>query len=191
MSTLLLALMLTASVDDPRGFHFAVPGGFEPFPGFQPTATAERPGKLYAFARDLGTPDAVVIAIDVLEGPSTAGAASRSCGALMHSIDRTVGKPIAQRWQGEELSGLRMVMTHAFGEVVVYCVDVPLLPNALSVMVSGKPAHEAFLLETFHAVLGSLAGPRAEEPFNTPLLVVFALVIAGFLVLGWRARAHR
>ena len=43
MPTLVLALMVAAATDarvveDPRGFHFTVPAGFEPFPNFQPTA---------------------------------------------------------------------------------------------------------------------------------------------------------
>ena len=112
-------------VTDPRGFHFTVPAGFEPFPGFKPTAT-----KLYAFGKNVGTPDAMVLAIDLLDVPATAGAPSRSCGELMNSMGRTVGKPITAHWQGQELSGLRLVLTQMFGEIVVYCVDLPCSPTA-------------------------------------------------------------
>jgi hypothetical protein len=148
---MLLALMLAAApvIQDPRGFHFTVPEGFEPFPGFRPTAT-----KLYAYGKNLGTPDAITITIDGLQGPANVG--SMSCGELMHSIDRTVGTPHLEKWGSTELSGLRMLMTHVFGEVLVLCVDVPLTPNAISVRVSGKPDNEALLHQTFEAVLSSL-----------------------------------
>ena len=174
-------------IEDPRGFQFSLPAGFEPFPGFKPTAT-----KLYAFAKNGGTPDAVILAIDVLDGPTTAGAPSRSCGALMNSMGRTVGKPITERWAGLDLSGLRLVLTQMFGEVVVHCVDIPLEPNALSLMVSGKPANEAFIQETFRSVLSSVTSPSPVQHSPIPILVGLvgsALVIA--LGLGVRARRKR
>lgn len=190
MFALLLSLVVTApsaeprQVDDPRGFHFTVPAGFEPFPGFQPTAT-----RLYAFGKNLGTPEAVILALDVVDGPLTAGAPSRSCGALMNSIDRTVGKPITEPWQGAELSGLRMLMTQIFGEIVVYCVDVPVLPSALSLKVSGKPTNEALLHDTFQSVLASLETPRSQ---SFPVFPVVTGIVAGaFLALGWWTRSRR
>lgn len=163
-------------VEDPRGFQFTLPSGFEPFPGFKPTAS-----KLYAFAKNGGTPDAVILAIDVLDGPTTAGGPSRSCGALMNSMDRTVGKPITEPWQGQQLSGLRLVLTQMFGEIVVDCVDVPVQPNALSLMVSGKPANEAFIQETFRSVLSSVASPSPVQHSPIPILVG---VVGSALVLA-------
>jgi hypothetical protein len=183
MFALILSLLAATPSAEPRvvgdeHVSFSVPAGFEPFPGFKPTAT-----KLYAFGKNVGTPDAMVLAIDRLEGPTTAGAPSRSCGALMNSMDRTVGKPITEPWQGQELHGLRLVLTQMFGEVVVYCVDVPLEPNAaLSLMVSGKPSNEALIHETFQSALSSLGPPVRESP--VPMLVgllgVALLVAVGF-----------
>ena len=182
MSTLLLTLMLTASgvVEDPRGFSFTLPEGFEPFPGFKPTQT-----KLYAYGKNLGTPGALTLTIDVLEGPTPPGA-SRSCGALLNSIDRTVGTPITLNWQGTELSGLKMVMTHVFGEVLVYCVDVPVLPNGLSVVVSGKPENAEVLAETFDGVLASLSGRVVHSPGI--IFVLLAAVLLVGLVVFFRLR---
>ncbi len=101
--SLLLALLLTASpgtqvVVDPGGFQFAVPAGFDTFPGFQPTEK-----KLYAFGKNLGTPNAITVTIDLVDGPVTGGTVSASCGALMNSIDRTIGKPTQERWRDVEL----------------------------------------------------------------------------------------
>lgn len=178
MSPLLLVLALA----DPHGFQFTVPEGFEPFPNFQPTAT-----RLYAYGKNLGTPGAVTFTIDLVEGPVVAGEASRSCGALLNDINRTVGKPITQPWQGRDLSGLRMLMTHTFGEVVVLCVDVPIAPNGLSVMVSGRPDNEAALQQTFEAVLSSLENPTPGNalPFvGAGLIVVISLA-------AWRLRRRR
>jgi len=177
MSPLLCALVLHASVVmDPRGFRFAVPDGFEPFPNFQPTAT-----KLYAFGKNLGTPEAVTLTVDLLDGPVTPGQPSRSCGLLLNSINRTVGKPLTQSWQGSELNGLRMLMTHTFGEVVVLCLDVPIAPTGLSVMVSGKPANEAALQQTFEAVLSSLENsrPRSSLPFAVAAVITVILLGLG------------
>ena len=183
MSPLLLVLALSASpISDPRGFQFTVPDGFEPFPNFQPTAT-----KLYAFGKNLGTPDAVTLTIDLLDGPVIPGTASRSCGALLNAIDRTVGKPITQRWQSNELSGLHMVMTHTFGEVVVLCVDVPITPNGLSVMVSGKPANEPALQQSFEGILSSF---EKEKPGAQLWLGAAAVLIIVIAVL-WRRRRTR
>ena len=187
MPTLVLALVIAGStVEDPRGFHFTVPVGFEAFPNFQPTAT-----KLYAFGKNLGTPDAVTITIDVLEGPTLSGASSRSCGALLNSINRTIGSPLVEKWRGAELNGLRMLMTHVFGEVLVFCVDLPVSPNALSVMVSGKPANEPLLHDTLSALLGSLT--TEEKPrdggaaLGGALLLILALAL-GSQMLGKRSR---
>ena len=158
MSALFLSLVLqAATVADPRGFQFTLPEGFTPFPNFQPTGF-----KLHAYGKNLGTPDAITLTIDLVDGPVTAGQPSLTCGLLLNSIDRTVGKPITQRWQALELSGLRMLMTHTFGEVVVLCLDVPIAPNGLTVMVSGKPSNEAALQQTFEGVLSSLENPAAQ-----------------------------
>lgn len=174
MSPLLLVVALSAlPTADPRGFQFTVPGGFEPFPDFQPTAT-----KLYAFGKNLGTPDAVTLTLDVLDGPVVAGSASRSCGALLNAIDRTVGKPITEHWKNTELSGLRMVMTHPFGEVLVFCVDVPIAPNGISLMVSGKPANEAALKQAFEDTLSSLENKSPAKPFWWGAAVALIIVIA-------------
>ncbi len=169
------------NIEDPRGFHLTVPDGFEAFPGFKPTAN-----KLYAFGKNLGTPEAVTLTIDVLDGPATAGAVSKSCGALMNSIDRTIGKPITEKWGTVELNGLRMVMTHVFGEVVVFCVDVPVTPNAISVMVSGKPANEAVLQETFRSVVQSTVAGGEGGFACSPGIV--ALVAIAFFAAAWVAR---
>ena len=183
MSTLLIAMLLAAGgpVEDPRGFHFEVPAGFEAFPGFKPTGN-----KLYAFGKDLGTPGAITLTLDVLDGPAVAGTASRSCGALLNSIDRTVGTPVKESWQGAELSGLRMVMTHVFGEVLVLCVDLPVSPNGISVMVSGKPENEAGLREAFNAVLGSLKQTGAHGVSWLELGLVVAVAAS---IVAWRIRA--
>ncbi len=174
MSPLLLVLALSAlPTADPHGFQFTVPGGFEPFPNFQPTAT-----KLHAFGKNLGTPDAVTLTLDVLDGPVVAGSASRSCGALLNAIDRTVGKPITEPWHGSELSGLRMVMTHPFGEVLVFCVDVPIAPNGISLMVSGKPANEVALKQAFEDTLSSLGNTSAARPFWLGAPIALIIVIA-------------
>lgn len=183
MSALLCALVLHASVVvDPRGFRFAVPDGFEPFPNFQATAT-----RLYAYGKHLGTPDAITLTVDLLDGPVTPGQASRSCGLLLNSIDRTVGKPITQTWQGSELSGLRMLMTHPFGEVVVLCLDVPISPSGLSVRVSGKPANEAALQQAFDAVLSSLENSRSRSPLPFVGAAVITVILLG---LGLRRRGR-
>ena len=174
MSPLLLVLALSAlPTADPHGFQFTVPGGFEPFPNFQPTAT-----KLYAFGKNLGTPDAVTLTLDVLDGPALAGSASQSCKALLNAIDRTVGKPITESWHGTQLSGLRMVMTHPFGEVLVFCVDVPIAPNGISLMVSGKPANEAALKQGFEDTLSSLGNTSPAKPFWLGAPVALIIVIA-------------
>ncbi len=192
MRSLLLAMVLAGAgdsrvIEDPRGFHFTVPEGFEPFPQFQPTAT-----KLYAYGKNLGSPAAVTFTIDVLDGPTTAGAVSQSCRALMNDMNRTVGTPFHETWKRAELSGVHMVMTHTFGEVVVLCVDVPVTPRALSVMVSGKPANEPALQETFRAVLSSLdVGRPLEGGMAAPAGLGAVLVVAG--LAAWflrRRRAH-
>ena len=187
MPTLVLALMVTAAteahvVGDPRGFHFTVPAGFESFPKFQPTAT-----KLYAFGKNLGTPEAVTLTIDVLEGPTRPDGPSRSCGALLNSIDRTIGSPLVEQWRGDKLNGLRMLMTHVFGEVLVFCVDVPVSPNALSVMVSGKPGNEPLLHDVFTALLASLA--TGEQSHDGVALLGGALLLV-LAALGYRMRSR-
>lgn len=174
MSTLVLALLIAAAgeprvVEDPRGFRFTVPPGFESFPGFKPTTT-----KLYAFGKNLGTPHALTLTLDVLDGPATKGA-SRSCSALANSIERTVSSPSPESWRHEDLSGARMVMTHVFGEVLVFCVDVPVLPNGLSLMLSGKPENEAILHETFSATLASIHA--GEEPVGSFAPIMFGVVL--------------
>ena len=181
---LLLALVLTAApvVQDPRGFHFTVPEGFEAFPNFRPTST-----KLYAFGKDLGTPDAIALTIDALEGP--AGVGSPSCNALMHSIERTIGTPHFEKWGGSELGGLRMLMTHIWGEVLVLCVDVPLTPNGVSVKVSGKPDKEAGLHQTFSAVVASMSTEPAGTGGRLPLaLGAIALSLVAAALLSRRLR---
>jgi hypothetical protein len=181
LPTLFVSLILTAgTVEDPRGFQFDIPPGFEPFPNFKPTAT-----KLYAYGKNLGTPDAVTFTIDALEGPVTAGQPSKSCGLLMKSIDRTVGVETSESWNGTTLSGARLTMTHVFGEVLVLCLDVPVSPNGLSFMVSGKPANEAALRETFRAVLGSLK-QSGRSGFSLQWLLLLIPVAA--LIL-WRVSA--
>lgn len=186
MPALVLALLFSAApegrlITDPRGFHFTLPPGFEPFPGFQPTDT-----KLYAFGTHLGTPQAAILAIDLLEGPTAPGAASRSCGELLNSMDRTVGRPITEPWQGRDLSGLRMTMTQLFGEIAVYCVDVPLTPRALSLKVSGKPANEAFLHDTFRAVLGSME-PPLDEAFGVWVIGLVGSIAVALSAVVFRA----
>lgn len=201
MSTLVLALFIAAAgeprvVEDPRGFRFTVPQGFEPFPGFKPTTT-----KLYAFGKNLGTPGALTLTLDVLDGPATKGA-SRSCGALANSIERTVSSPSPEQWNGGlaprgedgELSGARLVMTHVFGEVLVFCVDVPVLPNGLSLMISGKPENEAILHETFRATLASIhvgedqVGSFAPIVFGMVLLLGMAWALSRRMRLGRRGK---
>lgn len=192
MSTLVLALFIAAAgeprvVEDPRGFRFTVPRGFEPFPGFKPTTT-----KLHAFGKNLGTPDALTLTIDALEGPATPGA-SRSCGALANSIERTVSSPSPESWRHEDLSGARMMMTHVFGDVLVFCVDVPVKPNGLSVMISGKPQNEAILHETFRATLASIEAGRSYEGGFAFSPIVFALVVllGAALALSLKLRQRR
>lgn len=177
MSPLLLVLALSAlPTADPHGFQFTVPDRFEPFPDFQPTAT-----KLYAFGKNLGTPEAVTLTLDLLDGPVIAGTASRSCGALLNAIDRTMGKPITAHWQTTELSGLRMVMTHPFGEVLVVCVDVPIAHQGLSLMVSGKPGNEAAVQQAFDETLSSLQNKSPASPFwlgaPVALIIITAVVL--------------
>ncbi|MDP1823371.1 MAG: hypothetical protein Q8L48_09020 [Archangium sp.] len=184
MPTLMLALLIAAApvVEDRRGFTFTVPAGFEPFPGFKPTAT-----KLYAFGKNLGTPGALTLTIDVLDGPATPGA-SRSCATLANSFERTVSSPSLETWLGQELSGARLVMTHVFGEVLVFCVDVPVLPNGLSVMISGKPGNEAILRETFRATLASIR--TDDSPMGTFAPIGLALIVA-LVALSWKMSRHR
>lgn len=183
MSTLMLALLIAAAgdsrtVEDPRGFTFTVPRGFEPFPGFKPTPT-----KLYAFGRDLGTPQALTLTLDVLDGPATPGA-SRSCATLANSIERTVSAPSPESWRGEELGGARMVMTHVFGEVLVFCVDVPVLPNGLSLMISGKPGNEPILHENFRATLASIHAGGERLGGGAPFVLGLVMLLATALALS-------
>lgn len=188
--SLLLALLLTASPDarvivDPGGFQFTVPAGFDAFPGFTPTEK-----KLYAFGKNLGTPDAITLTIDLVDAPVKAGNVSASCGALMNSIDRTVGKPTQEKWRGTELIGLRMLMTHVFGEVLVFCVDVPGAPKGLSLMVSGKVGNEAALREVFVAVLSSIDEPSSgggAARFLPHVVIGVVLLVLGFLRLRRRS----
>lgn len=171
MSPLLLTLMLAAApIAASRGFSFQVPDGFGPFPGFTPKGN-----KLYAYGRNLGSPEAITLTLDAAEGPVTPGGPSESCRKLMQSIDRTVGSPLKEQWNGTELLGMRMVMTHVFGEVVVLCADVPVKPAGVTLMVSGKAANEPALRETFTSVLSSIS--TAEEPRPFPV----ALVVAGIV----------
>lgn len=194
---LLLVLAVPAAaedIDDARGFQVSVPAGFVPFPGFVPTASNGGPGKLYAYGKDLGSPHAVIVALDALDGPTIAGEPSRSCQKLLTEIARTVGRPITERWNGNQLSGLRMLMTHGFGEVLVFCVDVPIEPNALSVMVSGKPQNEVLLQETFRSLLGTLkARSTASRAAPSGLLVLLAVVLASLagVLIRWRRRRAR
>jgi hypothetical protein len=188
--SLLLALVLTASpvVEDPRGFHFTVPEGFEAFPGF-----VANEKKLYAFGKNLGTAEAITVTLDLVEGPATAGTPSASCGALMNSIDRTLGSGTQEQWRGATLVGLRMLMTHVFGEVLVLCVDVPMAPKGLSLMVSGKPGHEAALRETFNAMLSSISPVERGFPFSPVelLAAIVAVLFPAWFVRRVRASASR
>lgn len=191
--SLLLALVLTAAsdarvIEDPRGFRFTVPAGFDDFPGFKPTEK-----KLYAFGRDLGTTDAITVTIELVDGPATAGTASASCGALMSSIDRTVGTGTQESWRGENLVGLRMLMTHVFGEVLVLCVDVPMTPRGLSLMVSGKPSNEPALREVFNAVLASSSPPSSRMGFSwvEVLAAIVAVLFPVWFIRRVRASASR
>jgi hypothetical protein len=175
MSLLLVTLILAAEpVSDPRGFTFQVPEGFSAFPGFTPAGN-----KLYAFGKNLGTLEAITLTLDAVEGPATPGGPSVNCGKLMQ-IDRTVGAPMTERWNGAELTGVRMVMTHGFGEVVVRCLDVPVKPSGVTLMVSGKPANEPALEDAFRKTLASISEAKAPGS-SPPLLWVAAPLSAIFL----------
>jgi hypothetical protein len=184
MSPLLLALVLAAApelIADPRGFTFQVPEGFGDFPGFKPAGN-----KLYAFGKNLGTPNAITLALDAIEGPP--GSTSQNCGKLM-AIDRTVNSPLKERWNGTELVGVRMLMTQMFGEVVVFCLDVPV---GVTLMVSGKPENEPALREAFTSTLASISTPRESSSLEVPLaLAPLVLVLLYFVRRRLRASASR
>lgn len=188
----LAALAAGQYVEDGRGFGFEVPDGFEPFPGFERTPAPAGPGKLYAFGKALGSPSAVVVALDAVAGVQPGTTGSPSCQQLALDIARTTAAPLVESWNGQELTGLRMVMSHAFGEVLVFCVDVPLTPDAVSVRVSGKPANEVLLRETFRSLLATVALTRAPPQSPSGLKVLGAVVLASLLGVAWRwARRRR
>jgi hypothetical protein len=173
MSLLLIAVLAAAPISDPRGFTFQLPEGFSAFPGFTPAGN-----KLYAFGKNLGTPNAITVTIDALDAPPTPGAASVNCSKLM-SIDRTVNSPLKEQWSGSELLGVRMAMEHMFGQVIVFCLDVPVQPNGVTLMVSGKPENEPALREAFNSTLSSISAPReASRSYLIPvaLSVIFLFV---------------
>lgn len=174
MSLLLLTVLAAAPVSDPRGFTFQVPEGFSAFPGFKPSGN-----KLYAFAKNVGTPQAVTLTIDAVEGAP--GKVSENCGKLMQ-IDRTVNSPMSERWNGSELTGVRMVMTHMFGEVVVFCLDVPVKPNAVTLMVSGKPENEAALHQAFTSTLSSISPTAEPRSPMIPIAITASVIFLFFFV---------
>lgn len=186
MSPLLLALVLTAApepISDPRGFTFQLPEGFGAFPGFKPAGN-----KLYAFGKNLGTPNAITLTLDAIDGPVTPGSSSENCGKLM-AIDRTVNSPLKERWKDTELLGVRMVMTHVFGEVVVLCVDVP---AGVTLMVSGKPENEPALREAFSSTLSTIARAGDSSSLEVPLVLApLALLLLYFARRRLRASASR
>lgn len=186
MPLLLLTVLTAAPISDARGFTFQVPEGFSEFPGFKPTGN-----KLYAFGKDVGTPQAIALTIDAVETPVTAGQPSAACGKLM-KIDRTVNSPMKEQWQGTELVGVRMVMTQMFGEIVIFCLDVPVKPNGVTLMVSGKPENEAALRDAFTATLASISTPREESRrFVIPLAALLSVIFLFVFVRRIRGPASR
>lgn len=183
MALLLLTVLAAAPISDPRGFIFQVPEGFSAFPGFTPNGN-----KLYAFGKHLGTPNAITLTLDAIDGPVTPGKSSENCGKLM-AIDRTVNSPLKERWKDTELLGVRMLMTHVFGEVVVFCLDVP---AGVTLMVSGKPENEPALRDAFSATLASITTDREASSLEVPLaLAPLALVLLYFLRRRLTASASR
>jgi hypothetical protein len=178
MSLLLLIVLTAAPTSDPRGFSFQVPAGFDAFPGFTPNGN-----KLYAFGKNLGTPNAITLTIDAIDAPQAAGSPSVNCGKLM-AIDRTVNSPHQEKWNGTELLGVRMVMEHMFGQVIVFCLDVPV---GVTLMVSGKPENETALREAFTSTVSSISG--AQEALPLPLLVAAPLSVLFLFFFVRRARA--
>jgi hypothetical protein len=184
-SLLLLTVLTAAPISDARGFTFQPPEGFSAFPGFTPSGN-----KLYAFGKNVGTPQAIALTIDAVEGPVTPGKPSENCGKLM-SIDRTVNSPLKEQWNGTELLGVRMVMTQMFGEIVVFCLDVPVKPNSVTLMVSGKTANEAALREAFSATLSSISAPEERRSFVIPLAAMLSVIFLFFFVRRIRGPASR
>ena len=185
MPLLLLTVLAGTPISDSRGFTFQLPEGFSAFPGFTPNGN-----KLYAFGKNLGTPDAITLAIDGLD--ATPKGPSENCSKLM-SFDRTVNSPLKEQWNGTELLGVRMVMEQMFGKIVVLCLDVPLQPKSVTLMVSGKPDNEAAVHEAFTQTLASLSGD--EEPRHSPWPIVLAtslsVIFLFFFVRRIRGSASR
>jgi hypothetical protein len=85
-----------------------------------------------------------------------------------------------------------MVMEHMFGQVIVFCLDVPV---GVTLMVSGKPENEAALREALTSTLASIEPPVRHSPI--PMLIgllataLFLYLVARFLVRASASRSSR
>lgn len=200
MSSLVVALLILSTapdlqrIDDPaRGFSFRLPTDFVELPGFEKPAPTVRTGTLGTWVRGLEQDDFVIVSLEGLAG--TIG---------REPVDLTGQRGAAQlkeQWRSFEVDGLRLIRQQEDGAMVVLAVQVPLTPNALQVMSSGRVENEPAVHEALVGVLASLEGKSSwltdEERVAAGLegalrLGVTFLVIAALASLAWRvARKKR
>jgi hypothetical protein len=181
--------------DPERSLRFTVPAGFADFPDGR-----KQPRIIHSFARNLGQPSFLLVAMEDLGG--TIGRESLDVSGARKTLPPEMQtakiEPLKMKWKSFEVEGMRLVAKQEDVELVVLVLQIPLKPSAVQLVVTGELANEREVRATIDGVLGSLDGPtnwltRDERIGRAVQGGTQALVLLGGIgfAIWWRRRKAR